>query len=400
MSIRETHLHIETIEELSSFCQRSRSSQIIGFDTEFVSENRYQPELCLLQVATDTEYAIIDTLAISDLSEFWKLLVEGNHLTLVHAAREEFLFCFRACGKRPQNLFDVQLAAGMIGLEYPAAYGNLVSKLLGITLDKGETRTDWMKRPLSSRQINYALQDVIHLQPLYEKISKKLVRLNRQHWLREEMDNWQTTLEKAECEPQWQRVAGISGLNNRQLAIVRELWLVRNDEARRRNRSAKRVLPDDLIVELARRGTADPKRLKAIRGFEGRVNSSLTQPLATAIETANLIPQDRLPAKLPRNKTMNLGLLGQFLTTALKIICDQESISASIVATAQDLRDLAAWHIHPTKHDAVPVLAQGWRAEIIGQAIEQIIDGKLAIRVSNPKLDQPLKIQRLEEPRG
>ncbi len=398
MADRIPYLHIDSEKQLSEFCQRAAKSSFIGFDTEFVSESRYRPELCLLQVATETEYAIVDTLIVKNTSEFWQLLVTGEHVTIAHAVREEFLFCYRDSGKRPKNLFDVQLAAGLIGFDFPSAYGNLVAKILGKPIDKGETRTDWMKRPLSERQIDYALQDVVHLKPIYDSIVADLVRLNRTDWLAEEIGNWQDALELSEIEPQWQRVSGISNLNPQALAIVRELWILRDQEAERKNRSPKRVLPDDLIVELARRGTAEPKRLKAIRGFESRVSASLVNRIAESIERANELAADELPQRLPRNKTMNLGLLGQFLTTALKIICKQEKISAAIVGTTQDIRDLAAWRLQKQKHDSdsKPLLATGWRAEIIGQLIEKMLDGSVAIRVGNPKSDQPLKLEEIK----
>ena len=396
MSGRIPYQEIKTRQQLAEFCKRSVSSRFIGFDTEFVSENRYRPELCLLQVATDEEFAIIDTLAIDDISDFWNLLVTGDHVTIAHAAREEFLFCYRACRQRPQKLFDVQLAAGMIGLEYPAAYANLVSKILGTTIDKGETRTDWMKRPLSQRQIDYALRDVIHLKPLYESISASLQRLKRTAWLEEEMQSWQTSLEATCDEPQWQRVSGISGLKSRELAIVRDLWNVRDEEAEKKNRSPKRVLADDLIVELARRGTSDPKRLKAIRGFENRVAASLVGRISSAIATANSLPDSELPPRMPRSKTINLGLLGQFLTTALKIVCMHENISPAIVGTSQDVRDLAAWRMGLAGSKTQPALAKGWRAEIIGQLIEKMLDGSVAIRVDNPKSSQPLILENID----
>lgn len=392
---------ITTEQQLSEFCQRAAKSPFIAFDTEFVSESRYRPELCLLQVSTEDEYAIVDTLIVKNVSEFWQLLVSGDHITIAHAAREEFLFCYRDRGQRPKNLFDVQLGAGMIGFDFPAAYGNLVSKILGKPIDKGETRTDWMKRPLTDRQIDYALQDVVHLKPIYDFIVADLERLKRTDWLAEEIANWQTTLEKSEDEPQWQRVSGISNLNPRALSIVRELWIVRDQEAQRKNRSPKRVLPDDLIVELSRRGSSDPKRMKAIRGFENRVAASLTNRICDAIESANALPPEQLPQRLPRNKTMNLGLLGQFLTTALKIICKQEQIAAAIVGTSQDIRDLAAWRLQKNKSaDSKPLLATGWRAEIIGQLIEKMLDGSVAIRVGNPKSDQPLKLEEIKAHRN
>lgn len=390
------HEFIDTRAALTEFCHRAASSPFIGFDTEFVSENRYRPQLCLLQVATDQEYAIIDTLAIGDVDEFWNLLVSNEHVTIAHAAREEFLFCYRAVGDRPKHFFDVQLAAGFIGHEYPAAYSNLVAKTLRQSVDKGETRTDWSRRPLSARQIEYALQDVVHLKPLYDSLSAELKQLNRQAWLTEEMELWLTQLQNSETDAQWQRVSGIAGLNSRALAIVRELWLIRDREAEKRNRSPRRILPDDLIVELARRGTADPSRLKQIRGFESRVSNALTPLLTKAIETANGLSDAQLPQRMARTKTMNLGLLGQFLTTALKIVCQRENIAASIVGTAQDIRELAAWHMKLTSSEPKPAMACGWRADIIGKLIEDMLDGSVAIRVEDPKSSSPLAIEKLK----
>lgn len=396
MKAKDTYQIITSEAALSDFCQRASASPYIAFDTEFVSENRYRPILCLVQVATESEIAIIDTIAVHDLTPFWELLVCGDHVSITHAAREEFLFCYRAVGRRPKNLFDIQLAAGMIGYEYPAAYGNLAGRVLGLSVDKGETRTDWQKRPLSHAQLNYAMQDVVHLKPIYDVIHAKLERLNRLEWLREETSSWLKELEQAETEPQWQRVNGIAGLNQRALAIVRELWIARDDEAQRKNRAPRRVLPDDLIVELARRGTADPKSLRAIRGFDSRVSQAITERLSQAIARANELPESQLPSKAGRTKSINLGLLGQFLTTALKIICDRENIAAGIVGTAQDIRDLAAWHMKMVPQNPKPLLATGWRAHIIGKTIEDIIDGTIAIRVNNPRADDPLNLIRID----
>ena len=389
--------HITTAEGLADFCERSRNCKFIGFDTEFVSENRYRPELCLLQVAADGEYAIIDTLAIKDVTPFWNLLAEGPHVTVAHAAREEFLFCYRACQKRPHKLFDVQLGAGMIGFEYPAAYGNLVSRLLGSKVDKGETRTDWSRRPLSKRQIDYALSDVVFLESLHTKISQKLEKLGRTKWLEEEIGLWQTALEKTETEPQWRRVSGISGLNRRALELVKELWIIRDKEAERKNRSPKRIVPDDLIVELSKRGTPDPERIKAIRGFGNRVSKSMIEPISDAIERGNKTPDSELPKKMPRGRTMNLGLLGQFLTTALNVTCKTESIAPNIVGTAQDVRTMAAWRLGLIDLKEEPELATGWRSQIVGQLIDRVLDGTIAIRVGNAKSDQPLKLEYLDK---
>lgn len=386
------YLTITTRDQLAGFCDRAANSQYIAFDTEFVSENRYRPQLCLIQIATESELAIIDAIALTNLDLFWELLVAGNHLTLVHASREEFLFCFRAVGRRPRRMFDVQYAAGMIGLEYPAAYGNLVSKLLNISLEKGETRTDWAKRPLTAAQIRYALQDVIYLKPIYDKINARLTALGRQQWLIEETNGRFDDLEQNELNPQWGRLPGISGLSNQALGIVREIYNLRDEIAKEKNKSPRRILPDDLLIELARRGISDPKKLKAIRGFENRVSRSMIDDLGKAIDRALALPPSQRPTKPKGGKTINLGLLGQYLVTALKIICDQEQISAGIVGTTQDLRELAAWHLGMSPRSPKPLLATGWRAQIIGKTIEEMIDGKIAIRVKKAKSADPLEI--------
>ena len=387
---------ITTDEALVDFCQRNQDASWIGFDTEFVSENRYRPELCLLQVSVNGSYTIIDTLSINDLTPFWQLLVEGDHVTVAHAAREEFLFCFRSSGKWPKRLFDIQLAAGMVGNEYPASYGNLVSKLLGKTIDKGETRTDWRQRPLSDRQIQYALSDVVHLQALFDLLSRKLESLDRVHCFNEEMESWQRMLESSETHPQWRRVSGISNLNRRALAIVRELFLVRDEQARKKNRSPKRVLADDLIVELAKRGSSDVKRLKAIRGFENRVAKNMIDVISDAIQRANQLGEDQLPSRIPRSQNMNLGLLGQFLTTAISVVCRQQNIAPTIVGTANEIRKLAAWRLGMIRLNEKPDLAEGWRAKLVGDLIDQVLAGSIAIRVGDPRSDMPLELKPVD----
>lgn len=384
---------ITTDEALESFSQRLESAKYIGFDTEFVSENRYRPELCLLQVATESEYAIVDTMEVQNVDCFWEVLCRGDHTTIVHAAREEFLFCYRAIGERPANFFDVQLAAGLIGMDYPSSYGNLVSKIVGQQLDKGETRTDWAKRPLSDRQMAYALQDVTHLIPLYDSITASLKKLKRSEWIWDEMDSWQGELEKTIDEPQWHRVSGISSMNRKSLAIVRELWIWRDAEAEKKNRAPRRVLADDLIAELAKRASSDPERLRAIRGFENRVSRHAINPIADAIERALRMNKDDYPHRLSRNKTTNLGLLGQFINIALKVICREQNIASSIVGTSDQVRNMAAWRMGVLQLDTPPKLATGWRAELVGQLIEKILDGSIAISVGNPKSDHPLTLK-------
>jgi ribonuclease D len=385
---------IATERELLDFCSAAESARIIAFDTEFVSEDSYRPELCLVQVAADDRLAVIDPYPIDDLTPFWNLLAAEGHTTVVHAGREELRFSLAAIGRGPHNLLDVQIGAGLIGMEYPAAYSTLVSKLLGQTLPKGETRTDWRKRPLSQRQLEYAVHDVYYLERLSEILLQRLQELGRESWLADEMLAWQEQIRDFEHGERWTRTSGIAGLSRRNLAIVRELWGWRDEEARRRNQPTKRILRDDLIVELARRQTADPKRIKALRGMErGDIQKQMPR-LVAAIETALKLPEDSLPSLDRRPVRSHLNVLGQFLATALGSICRSADVAPSIVGTAQDVRDLIAHHLKLTDAgDEVPALAQGWRAQVVGRVIEDLISGQLAIRISDPLAEEPLSFE-------
>jgi ribonuclease D len=199
--------HITTDEALVAFCRDLAGRPAIAFDTEFVSEDTYRPELCLIQVACDGRLAVIDTIAIKDVTPFWKLLIAPGHETIVHAGREEFLFCLEAVGAAPTNFFDLQIAAGLVGYEYPAGYGSLLFKLLGQRLDKGETRTDWRRRPLTERQILYALDDVRHLEAMRDFLYRRLEKLGRLDWLAAETAAWQDDVRASRSRERWWRTS-------------------------------------------------------------------------------------------------------------------------------------------------------------------------------------------------
>ncbi|MFM2096625.1 MAG: Ribonuclease [Planctomycetota bacterium] len=389
--------YIDSQTDLEQLCASLAGATQIAFDTEFVSEDTYRPELCLIQVASDTRLAVIDPYAVDDVLPFWTLLAEGRHETIVHAGREEFRFCRLATGQRPSRLFDVQIAAGFVGMEYPASYGSLLARVLRTNLDKGETRTDWRQRPLSSRQIEYALQDVCHLITLRGELGQRLERLGRQTWIESEMDDWQAEVERADSSERWRRVSGISGLSPRHLAIVREIWHWRDQTAAQRDWPPKRVLRDDLLVELARRQTADPKRIRAVRGMERGDIQRILPALSECIAKALALPDKECPRNGGRSSRPQLNVLGQFLNTALGCICREAQMAPSLVGTVDDLRELAAYRLDLGRNtDQTPRLARGWRAEVVGKSIEEFLSGKLAIRVDNPENDDPLNFVRLD----
>ena len=173
-------------EALAACCEYLRSYPQIGFDTEFVGEDTYHPTLCLIQVATPDRLILIDPQTVGPLDAFWDLIVDPGRVVVVHAGREETRLCRQATGQTPGNLFDVQIAAGLVGLTYPLSHGALVNQLLRVQLTKGETLTEWRHRPLTPSQVTYAYDDVRYLLSLYQQIDTRLQKLDRREWAREE----------------------------------------------------------------------------------------------------------------------------------------------------------------------------------------------------------------------
>lgn len=383
---------IATQRELDALCRRLATADPIAFDTEFVSEHTFRPQLCLVQLGFDDELVAVDTLAVERLSPLWDALAHDGHETIVHAGRQELLFCYEAVGKPPARLFDVQLAAGMVGLEYPAGYGSLTARLLDVTPHKGETRTDWRRRPLSPRQVHYALEDVRHLRPLRDALRRRMVELDRAAWYETEMRAWEEDVIASLTRDRWRRVSGSSGLSSRSLAIVRELWQWREEEAQRRNCPVRHVLRDDLIVEMARRRSADPQQIAAIRGME-RADFRRSIPVwSQLIERALSLPEDQLPRQVRGDAWPQLNMLGQFLNAALSSICRGAHIAPSLVGTVDDVRELVAYRLGKWRggEGKLPLLAQGWRADLVGHLLEDLLAGRAAIRIHDPESDHPL----------
>lgn len=377
--------------DLEALCERIEAAPIVGFDTEFVSEDTFHPELCLIQVVTPDELAVVDPQVV-DVKPFWRVIADGDRTTVVHAGREELSFMLRAVGAAPRRMFDVQVAAGFCTNEFPASYGSVVGKFLGRQPMKGEQRTDWRRRPLTDAQIDYALEDVRYLLPLHERLSEILIRRQRLSWFEDELADWQQSIVESQDRKDWRRVSGIGTLNARNLAIVRELWLWRQEEARRINQPPKRLLRDDLLVEIAKRKTDQPDQILAIRGLQrGDLRRNATE-LAACVRRGLEAPLERGERSGQREPPAQLNLLGQYLTPALTSICRKAEVAASMVGTASDVRELIAFRygFSGVDSDETPALLQGWRAELVGNLLDDLLAGKKSIRIADPRNEDPL----------
>ncbi|MEQ1828611.1 MAG: HRDC domain-containing protein [Pirellula sp.] len=396
--MNEHFSYITNLDSLHQLCDKIKERQLVAFDTEFVAEDSYRPELCLVQVAVDDDIAIIDPYLCGDLGCFWESLVDANVTVIVHAGREETLFCYRATKRLMHKLFDIQIAAAFLGFEYPASYGNLVHRFTGAILDKEETRSDWRVRPLTTQQLQYAAQDVRDLPRLYKTLTNQLGKLDRIGWLEEETRRWQEELGEYESSENWYRISGIQSLSGNSLSIVRGLWSWRETKAKERDIPPRKILRDDLMIELARRGTSDARRISSLRGMEHRHMKQHLPELTKAIEESLNQPPPIWPRRQRYGKGQPPAMVTQFLSAALAYICRTKKISPAIVATSDDLRDFVKYRLDPNGDvNSPPSLLVGWRAEIVGKQLDQLLSGELAMVLDDLESETPIRFCRAEK---
>jgi ribonuclease D len=387
---------ISTADDLPELIAAIEAADLVGMDTEFVAEDCYRPDLCLLQISTRSDVYIVDPRTIEDLTGVWKLLVDGQRRVVVHAGREEILFAYRATGKSLATLFDVQIALGLLGGEFPASYGKLLQRTLGEMVPKGETRTDWRKRPLSTAQLEYAALDVLHLPQLYDALSQELGVLGRLEWLHDELLRRQASLLETQLQAGWHRLSGVQSLQGRQLGVVRELWTWRDQRAEQKNMPARRVLRDDLIIELAKRGSADVKKIAHVRGLHHPGFQRFIPEIAECVQRGLVADPPQAPWQGQGKRPRPPALLQQFLTAAMSYLCRTHNISPTIVGTSDDVGRLASYWLSgvslPETDPDFPHLLRGWRAELVGEPLYHIFSGKKALRVQDPEDEMPLSL--------
>jgi ribonuclease D len=386
---------VDTDSALAECVEHLSAHRLLGFDTEFVGEDTFRPELCLIQVSTPERLYLIDPYEISSLAPFWALLHDSARTVIAHAGREEVRMCRFQSGAPPANLFDTQIAAGLIGLTYPISYAGLVQIALGSRLNKGDTLSDWRRRPLSPSQVRYAYDDVRYLIPAYERLSAKLERYTRTDWANEEFASfvkWQSADDTA--VERWRKVKGSGALNRRELAVLRAVYDWRLGVAERQDRPARSVMRDDVLLEVAKRGARTPDDLASLRGIPPREFENVQR----AVREANRIPAAELPEKIETEQDPpQVGVLGSLLTVVLNDVCDRLKLAQSLVCSQQDLKDLVRSKQAGGKLPADSPFHDGWRKEAILPHLERILDGGLAVRVNNPKTTAPLEYVEVVE---
>ena len=366
---------------LSKFCANLHDESFITVDTEFMREKTYWPQLCLVQVGGSETAAAIDTLSPNmDLSPLFELFENQRVVKVFHAARQDLEIFLHLNGQLPSPLFDTQVAAMVCGFGEAVGYEQLVAKLANARLDKASRYTDWSVRPLSARQLNYALADVTHLRVAYNKLRLSLKEGNRTHWIEEELEVLRTP-ETYRPDPMkaYHRIKGKKG-NGKFLVILCELAAWREREAQHRNVPRNRVLRDETLIEIAHHIPKSPDALSRTRGLSGKAaNGPTGTAILEAINRALEIPKDQWPqAPMRPSLPPGTGPTSDLLKVFLKKISEDCKVAGRLIASSADLELIAGFG-----EDAdVPAL-RGWRREIFGLDALRLRNGELALTIND-----------------
>jgi ribonuclease D len=373
-----------------------RESEVVGFDTEFVGESTYEPVFCLAQVAADDRIYVIDPLAGLDLGDFWQALTEPGREVIALAARQEVLFCLRYAGRAPERVFDPQVAAGLVGYGYPLSHTSMVQRVLDVRIKGGETYTDWRKRPLTVSQRQYAAEDVRYLVAVRQSLMTRARELDRELWVDLECAALVRRIAQGQDEERWQRTAGAGRLDRRELAVLRAVWVWRDQTARARNLPPRRVLPDELMMQAVRRKPQTAGDLLQLRGTDRLKRDA--DMIVAAVAQGLHAPASDLPEALGRDDPPQVQVLGQLASIVANSLAAEHQVDIALLATTADLQAVVRWHLGVSKER--PEVLDGWRGEILGRPLLDLLEGRSTVRVGDTRSRSPLRIEPRETGRG
>jgi ribonuclease D len=381
------HIHplITDTRTLADLCERLAQSPFVAVDTEFMRENTYWPDLCLVQIADEKEAAAIDPKAEGiDLTPLLDLLTDNEDvLKVFHAGGQDIEIIYNLTGDTPHPMFDTQIAAMALGLGEQIGYSNLCESLLGMTLDKGARFTDWARRPLDKRQIDYAIGDVTHLSALFPKMLGRLRKTGRGDWLDQEMEriadpaNYMNDPASA-----WKKVR-VQSRKAEVLGRLKALAAWREIEARSKNLPRGRIMKDETLADVAMHPPANQEKLAQVRGLSPswRTND-IGARLMEALANAEPLPASEMPPR--EDKSPGLGkegaLIADLLKLLLKIRARESNVAPRLIARSEELELLAAG-----RRQNLQIL-EGWRFEEFGRDALDLVEGRLAFAVRGGKM--------------
>ncbi len=380
--------YIDSDTALAQFCSALRGDGYCAIDTEFIRESTYYPVLALIQVASEERRACIDPLAIDDFAPLAALLVDNDLLKVFHSPSQDLEILYQKFGQVPRPIFDTQLAAAVLGLNHQASYADLVEQFTGVSLEKKYTRADWTRRPLSVDELDYAMDDVRYLLPVYRQLHEQLVATRRLGWIEKDLaamsDSSNYEVDKDQL---WRRLRGVQKLKGEKLQIAHDLCQWREEVAQKQNRPRRWIAKDDAIVQIARHEPVDLESLAQIPELPDKTVKRHGAKLLEIVATAGRVD----PASYPRHeqaRTMDANqlALGDCLMGLCRMIADDNQIALATLATRKDIDNLVL-------DQKKSRLTQGWRFAMAGEQLLAFIHGQSTLRVDGQKLhlEQPEK---------
>ena len=379
------HPLITDSAQLAEFCARLSKSNFVAVDTEFMRENTYYPELCLVQMADENEAAAIDPKADGlDMKPMLELICNNEDvLKVFHAGGQDIEIFYNLTGKTPHPLFDTQIAAMALGQGEQIGYSNLVELWIGLQLDKGARFTDWSRRPLDKRQIDYAIGDVTHLSTIFPKMLEKLVSTGRGRWLDDEMERLANAANyHNEPDNAWKRIK-VQSRKPEVLGRLKAMGAWREREAQRKNIPRGRIMKDETLADIAAHPPRHQAELPKVRGLSPAwKENEIGARLIAVIAEAEPLPRDLMPE---RNGNGTGGgkegaLVADLLKLLLKIRSREINVAARLITRSDELEMLAAG-----EREGLELLT-GWRFEQFGRDALDLVEGRLAFAVVNGKL--------------
>lgn len=383
---------IDDGEGLRRLVQELRSEPVLAVDTEFLTENNYYPQLCLIQIGSSNLMATVDPFACSDLSALAELLA-GPIVMLVHAGAQDLSILRRHLGHIPERIFDTQIAAAFVGYGHSIAYSRLVESICSVKLKRSRAYTDWARRPLHADQLEYALDDVRYMLPIYRKLTAELEKRDRLQWAEDEFElAREVALHDPEPRQQWRRLSGRRATKPRELGVLRELAAWREEEARRRDRPRQRVVADRVLLEIARRLPERAGELEGMRGMHPREAKRSGEAIIAAVKRGLAAPADTLPRVRRPSRIENdpqIGVAAALADTYMKTRARKLDLAPQLLANRRDLEAIVKQMAHNSGSieelaagDGDPIrLLQGWRRRVAGDDVVRLLAGEIGLRV-------------------
>lgn len=376
-------MYITTQEQLASYSKQIENCKWLAIDTEFVREKSYYHHLGLIQVSGNGICAAIDPIAVKKLDCLLEVFKKKSILKVFHAGKQDLEILNRLCGMAISPIFDTQVAASLLGWGSQISFAKIVQKTIGKKIYKTETYTDWCRRPLSPNQIEYALDDVRYLAPVYEKLLENLKKANRIEWLNDEFSPLEDSknYELPDPQKQYMRIKNFRNLRPRNLAVLMELSSWRELEARKRDCHPRSIMRDEPLLEIARVLPKDCSAMESIRGLHQKEIAKSGEMILEAIKRGKAIPEDEIP-KSPeiRNYSTQPGV-EELLAAYVQMRAVELKIEATVLADRKLIHDTVLRHEQNEPLDGNCIFF-GWRNELIGKTFLEILNGKKGLIVN------------------